>query len=360
MKLPVSHLTPGMKLARPVYGLKGQMLLNRGVELTSSYIQGLKSHHILAVTVEGIIGLNEREAENILDEAIRAQAMQSVQNWAQSNRKKDDFSAVTDNVDSIVDEVLSGKIPAGGLAEISTSDIYTFAHSIDVCAYSVYMGLHYGYKKSALLMLGIGSILHDLGKTKIPPEILHKPGKLTDDEFEEIKNHPVFGYNMLLDEVSDELSDSSLEIVLNHHERFDGSGYPNGIKGNEISDMVTMCALSDVYSAMTTDKVYRKALPANEAYEMILTYGDRQFKMRLIRLFATCICPYSVGTLVLLSTGGLAQVTANNSNLPFRPVIAMLDSKKQVDLSRELSIVIKRVLTDDEAKAALVRFKLGS
>jgi HD-GYP domain-containing protein (c-di-GMP phosphodiesterase class II) len=359
MKLPVSHLAPGMKLARPVYGLKGQMLLNRGVELTTSYILGLRRHNILAVTIESILDLDERDAENILEVSIRAQAMASIETWVQNNKGQKQFSAVSDSVNSIVDEILSGKIPSGGLAEISTTDIYTFAHSIDVCAFSVYMGLNYGFKKKSLLNLGIGSILHDLGKTKVSLEILNKPDRLTDDEMDEIKNHPVFGYNMLLDDMSDQLSDTSLEIVLNHHERYNGKGYPRGIKGDEIGDMPAICALADVYSAMTTDRVYRKAFPANEAYELIMTSGDLDFKMRLVRLFATCVCPYPIDTLVLLSTGEVGQVTATNRNLPFRPVVTMIESKEKVDLGKELSVVVKRALTDDEAKAALIRYALG-
>ncbi len=358
MKLPVSHLAPGMKLAKPVYGLKGQMLLNRGVELTTSYIIGLRRHNILAVMIDSILDLDERYAENILEESIRAQAMASIETWAQNNKGPKQFSVVSDSVNSIVDEILSGKIPSGGLAEISTTDTYTFAHSIDVCAFSVYMGLNYGYKKKELLKLGIGSILHDLGKTKVSLEILNKPDRLTDEEMDEIKNHPLFGYNMLED-MSDQLSDTSLEIVLNHHERYNGSGYPRGIKGNEIGDMPAICALADVYSAMTTDRVYRKAFPANEAYEMIMTSGDLDFKMRLVRLFTTCVCPYPIDTLVLLSTGEVGQVTATNRNLPFRPVVTMIESKEQVDLGKELSVVVKRGLTDDEAKTALIRYALA-
>jgi len=360
MKLPVSHLTPGMKLARPIYGLKGQMLLNRGVELTTSYILGLRRHKILAVMIESILGLDEHDTENILEENVRIQAMASIETWVQNNKGQQKLSPVMDSVNSIVDEILSGKIPSGGLAEISTADAYTFAHSIDVCAFSVYMGLNYGYQKKALLKLGIGSILHDLGKTKVSLEILNKPDKLTDQEMDEIKNHPLFGYNMLINNLSDQLCDTSLDIVLGHHERYNGSGYPKGIKGDEIGDMTTICALADVYSAMTTDRVYRRAFPANEAYELIMTCGDLDFKMRLVRLFATCVCPYPVDTLVLLSTGEMGQVTANNRNLPFRPVVTLIESEEQVDLGKELSVVVKRALTDDEAKAALIRYALGN
>jgi HD-GYP domain-containing protein (c-di-GMP phosphodiesterase class II) len=347
-----------MRLARPVYGLKGQLLLNNGVELTSSYILGLRRHNVLAVTVESVLDLDERDAENILEESIRAQALTSIEAWVQNNKKQQHFSPVVDSVNTIVDEVLAGKIPSGGLAEISTTDAYTFAHSIDVCAFSVYMGLNYGYKKKSLLKLGIGSILHDLGKTRVPLEILNKPGRLTDEEMAEIKNHPAFGYSMLLESWSDQISEASLEIVLNHHERNNGSGYPRGLRGDEISDMPVICALADVYSAVTTDRVYRKAFPANEAYEMIMTYGDNEFRMRLVRLFASCVHPYPVDTLVVLSTEKTAQVTAANRNLPFRPVVTMLESRERIDLSKELSVVITRALTDDEAKTTLIQYTL--
>jgi HD-GYP domain-containing protein (c-di-GMP phosphodiesterase class II) len=358
MKLPVSHIIPGMRLSRPVYGLKGQMLLNRGVELTLSYISGLKRNNVLAVTVESMPGFDDMEAEEILEESVRVQAMASILNWVETNKKRKQFFDVVDSVTSITEEILSGKIPSGGLAEISTADVYTFAHSIDVCAFSIYMGLYYGYKKDDLLKLGIGSILHDLGKTRIPPEILNKPGKLTDEELEEIKNHPVFGYNMLMDNISDQLSESSLEIVLNHHERYNGSGYPRGIKRDEIGDMASICALSDIYNAMTTERVYRKAFPPNEAYELIMTYGDLNFKLRLIKLFASCVCPYPVATLVLLSTGEIGCVTASNRNLAFRPVVTVLETKERIDLTRELSVVIKRALTPEEAQRAIVRHSL--
>ncbi len=363
MKLPVSHLLPGMRLSRPVYGQKGQLLLNRGIELTSSYIRGLRDHQVLAVSIEsmpyGKLVLDDYVAEMILEESVRAQAMVSIQNWVETNRKQKEFASVVESVTTIVDEILNGKIPSGGLAEISAADSYTFAHSIDVCAFSVYMGINYGYKKKDLLTLGIGSILHDLGKTKVSPEILNKPGPLTDEEFNEVKNHPAWGYDMLTEGASGQVSDNSLEIVLNHHERHDGSGYPRGLKEKEIGDMAGICAISDVYNAMTTERVYRKAFPPNETYEMIMTYADRYIKYELVKLFSTCVYPYPVETLVLLSTGKVGCVTAANRNLPFRPVVTVLGTGERVDLREELSVVIERALIPDEARAAFLRFADG-
>jgi HD-GYP domain-containing protein (c-di-GMP phosphodiesterase class II) len=356
MNLPVSHLAPGMKLSRPVYGQKGQMLLNRGMELTTSYIKGLKEHRVLAVAVEGIIDLDYMQAVKILEENICVEAMGSIQSWVEANRKQEEFARVYECVGAIVSEILAGKIPLGGLAEISAADVYTFAHSIDVCAFAVYMGIHYGYKKDSLLILGIGSILHDLGKTRVSSEILNKPGRLTEEEFGEVKNHPLWGYEMLIEDASVQISDRSLAIVLNHHERYDGSGYPRGLKGDEISDMAGICALSDVYNALTVERVYRKAFPPNEAYEMIMAYGNRSVKYDLVKLFSKCVYPYPVETPVILSHGRVGLVVDNNRNLPLRPVLALAGTGERIDLSEELSIVIERALTPDEARAALFRF----
>ncbi len=356
MNLPVTHLTPGMKLSRPVYGQKGQMLLNRGIELTTSYIKGLKEHRVLAVAVEGIIDLDCTGAVEILEESIRVEAMGSIQSWVETNRKQEEFAKIYECVGAIVSEILAGKIPLGGLAEISAADVYTFAHSIDVCAFSIYIGIHYGYKKDSLLILGIGSILHDLGKTRVSPEILNKPGRLTDEEFGVVKNHPLWGYEMLIEDASVQISDSALEIVLNHHERYDGSGYPRGLRGAEISDMAGICALSDVYNALTVERVYRKAFPSNEAYEMIMTYGNLNVRYELVKLFSKCVYPYPVETLVLLSNGWVGLVVNNNRNLPLRPVITVVGTGERIDLCEELAIVIKRALTPDEARVAFFRF----
>jgi HD-GYP domain-containing protein (c-di-GMP phosphodiesterase class II) len=355
MNLPVSNLIPGMKLSRPVYGQKGQLLLNKGVNLTSSFIKGLKEHRVLAVAVELIDNLDLSGAVEILEESVRVDAMESIQNWVE-NRKRDEFARVYESVNTITNEIFHGKVPLGGLTEISTADIHTFTHSVDVCTFSVYLGINYGYKKDALLALGLGSILHDLGKTRVSPEILNKPGPLTEEEFEEVKNHPIWGYQMLTENKPRQVHDDSLEIVLNHHERYDGSGYPRGLKGTEISDMVGICSLSDVYNAITTAQVYRDALPSNEAYETILSYGDRNFRYDLVRLFAKCAYPYPIESPVLLSTGRAGLVVSNNLNLPLRPVIAILGTGERVDLGEELSIVIVRSLTPDEVREVFLKF----
>lgn len=350
MKLPVSYLLPGMVLARPVYGLKGELLLNKGVALTASHIFALRRRGVLAVQVQSSLPYDFMDAREVLEDEVRVQAMNAVRTWVERGRNRADFTGVVEQVETVVDEILSGKAPCGSLSEISSADIYTFTHSVDVCILSVAAGVKLGYGRNDLVKLGIGALLHDLGKTKVPPEILNKPDKLTDEEFAEIKKHPVWGYKMLLDEPDSRIDLDSLLVMLNHHEKYDGSGYPRSLKGKEIGVMAGICAAADMYNAITTDRVYRKALPPHEAYEMIAGAGGSLLDFQIVQAFLSCVEPYPAGSLVRLSTGDTACVVSVDPALPFRPVIVLIPSGEILDLKKELSVTITEPLPPDEAR----------
>lgn len=349
MKLPVSYLLPGMVLARPVYGPKGELLLSRGTVLTAGHIFALRRRGVLAVQVQGPLSGDYEEAGSVLDDEVRVQAMKAVHAWVERGQNRVDYARVVEQVEAVVDEILSNKVPCGSLSEISTADTYTFTHSVDVCILSVAAGVKLGYGRNDLLKLGIGALLHDLGKTKVPPEILNKPDKLTDEEFAEIKKHPVWGYKMALREPA-KMDISSLLVILNHHEKYDGSGYPRGLKGREIGVMAGICAAADMYNAITTDRVYRRALPPHEAYEMIAGAGGTLLDFRVVQAFLSCVEPYPVGTVVRLSTGDVACVVSVDSALPFRPVVVLIPSRETVDMRKELSVTIVGQLSPDEAR----------
>ncbi len=341
MKLPVSHLEPGMVLSRGVYGPDGRLLLNRGVKLTAKYIFFLQKYNVLAVTVhdafESIIPPNE----NVLADEVKVWTATTVRQWALRNKKTTrQFRAVADRVSDIVDEIMAGKVPLEGLSEISSADIYTFTHSVDVCALAVYCGMKLGYNRSKLIILGMGSLLHDLGKVKIDNKIINKPGTLSPEEYDEIKEHTTRGYRMVKEEINTDIDSRSALILLNHHERFDGSGYPRGIMERDIDEMSVICALSDVYNAMIVDRVYRKALQHNEVYEMMLASGNVMFNIDTLKIFLTCIDPYPEGSCVKLNTGDIGIVKKVDPELPFRPVLGLIDSNEEVDLKKELSLVI--------------------
>lgn len=351
MKLPVSHLAPGMVLARPVYGPRGEMLLNRGAALTAPRIKALGRSGVLAVHVEGpVSGAALEDAERVLQEELRVHTMNVVRSWAEHGSRRVNFASVVEQVRSVVDEILAGKALLGGLAEIVSADAYTFAHCVDVCVLSVAAGARMGYRREELVKLGVGALLHDLGKTRVPPEILNKPGELTPAEFAEVKKHPVWGHKILLEDVGGEADPVSAAVVLNHHERYDGSGYPRGLRGEEIGEMAMICAAADMYNAMTTDRVYRRALPPHEAYEMLMGAGGSLLSFEVVKTFLSCVEPYPAGSVVRLSTGDVACVVAVDPDLPFRPTVVLVPSGETVDLRRELSLTITGLLPAGEAR----------
>lgn len=351
LKIPVKFLLPGMKLARPVYGRNGEMLLKKGAVLTANYIMALRKCGVLAVEVEGPLRL-DRDYQKLLEDEVRSDAMNAIREWCEA-KKKEGVRKMVEVVEHIVEEILAGKEVIGNLTEICSADVYTYAHSVDVCVLSLTVGVKLGYKKEDLTKLGVGGLLHDLGKARVPPEILNKPGKLTPEEFREIKKHPAYGYKMVL-ESGNGIDPRSAAVILNHHERYDGTGYPRGLKGDEIDEMSAICAVADVYNAITTDRVYRKAHPPHEAYEMIMASGNFMFSMKVVDAFLKCVLPYPPGSVVRLSDGTIAVVLQVNRSFPFRPLLKALYSGEELDLMKEHNLVIAGILSPEEVRELLV------
>ena len=327
VKVLVSSLIPGMSLAHPVYDSRGQFLLKKGAALTKGYIQALQKRNILSVYVEGVAIPDDfiTQQQDALEEAIRADAFASVQNLFE----KADIAAIEEVariVENIMEELMAGKMAVGALTEISSTDAYTYAHSVDVCILSLQTGISLKYERSNLLELGIGCMLHDLGKVKTPIEILNKAGDLTPDEYEIIKKHPLDGYN-LARSIQPYLADSAATIISRHHERQDGSGYPLGIGRRIIDEMSSICAIADVYNAMTTDRVYRRAIPMDEAYEYLMAAGYNIGGQTALNAFLHCVTPFPLGSMVLLSNGDMGVVTKTNHDIPLRPHVYLPDKK---------------------------------
>lgn len=168
-------------------------------------------------------------------------------------------------------KILNIECYSAQIAELYATDPYTANHSVSVCVLALCIGKLFGYDADTLEALGVGSLLHDVGKLVVPTEIINKPGKLTDDEREIITSHPVAGYLLLKENIDHSLMpDAALDIVLNHHERCDGSGYPDGLTGDKIDDLSKIAAVTDVFDAMTTDRPYRPAFSVDSAISYLL------------------------------------------------------------------------------------------
>jgi HD-GYP domain-containing protein (c-di-GMP phosphodiesterase class II) len=225
-----------------------------------------------------------------------------------------------------------------------------FRHSLSVYVLSIMTGIGAKYASMVLKDLGIAALLHDIGKLFVPEQILNKPGRLTDEEFTEIKRHSSYGYETLSN-YQDIPSAASL-VALQHHERVNGSGYPNRLKYKEINHFARIVALADVYDAMSRDKVYRKRQLSYEIIEYIRDLSGSYFDQDFTKIFLQNIEPFPIGSMVLLNTGEKAIVFELSKSLPARPKVRviidkqgnLLDKPFDYDLEKDLTLFVHQII----------------
>jgi len=199
---------------------------------------------------------------------------------------------------------------------------YTLTHSINVCILALTFGRHMKLQRHDLELLGLGALLHDIGKLRIPSAILDKPGKLTKEEFDVMKTHPQEGYNILYSDKT--LPLESLEIVLHHHERVSGKGYPSNYSSDEITQITKMASIVDVYDAITSDRCYHDGISPYQALQNIYNWAKDDFDQKLVEEFMSCMGLYPVGTIVYLNNGQTGIVISNTQDTHLRPMIMLV------------------------------------
>ena len=261
-----------------------------------------------------------------------------------------DFPEIQKMVGEILDELLSNEDIIIQLSNIRAIDDYTLNHSINVCVYSLITALTMHFEREELLELGVGALLHDIGKIMVPDRLLNKPERLDADEYELIKDHTLRGYEIL--KQIDGISERSRRIALLHHERMDGKGYPTGVYGADIDEFVRIVAVVDVFDALTSDRVYREKIESHLALEYLISMSKIQFDYETVRHFVQNVAIYPIGTGVKLSSGETGVVLRVNKEFPTRPFVRVikdshentLQTPKDYDLMKNLSIfIIKRI-----------------
>lgn len=276
--------------------------------------------------------------------AIRRQAADLVKSVMQDARlgKAVEMDRVAPVVESVTASILRNAGALLGLSVIKDKDDYTFHHSVSVCTLMVAFCRSRKMDADTIYQAGIGGLLHDTGKALIPDHILNKPGRLTDEEFEIVRRHPKDGYDLLLR--TEGIGAIPLDITLHHHERRDGSGYPDRQAGDAISELAQMAAIVDVYDAITADRSYHKGIPPAEALRKLYEWSKFHFNPALTQAFMRCVGIYPVGTMVLLESGRLAVVVEPHETSLLTPKVNVFYSTKSqtyikpemVDLARGL------------------------
>lgn len=230
-------------------------------------------------------------------------------------------------VESMVDSIFRCQDALLPMARLKNHDEYTFQHSVSVCALMVSFARSLKLPREVIKEIGMGALLHDVGKCKIPGSILNKPAKLEEAEFEIMKQHVVYSAQILADTKG--VSEVAYEVAAQHHERFDGTGYPNKLKGEEISLYGQMSAIVDVYDAITSIRVYHKGIPATEALGKIFEWSKFHFKPELVQAFVRAIGIYPTGSLVKLTSGRLGIVLEQQAGNSMKPLLKVIYSTRQ-------------------------------
>ena len=364
----IENVTSEARLGESLYGSDGKLLLAAGVMLKPSYLRAIGDLGIPAIYLAdpatsdvkvphpvspmararmvrtlsdtfGIVAASVRRCA-----AGETPSAGDLQRHLRSKRFGEVVKAVADSgsvhrLMADVDELLASLMDQDVLLamnSIKSHDDYTYQHSIDVTIMSVLLARRAGWNSERLKAFGVGCVLHDIGKIVIDPEILNKPGRLTDDEFEQMKAHPLVGHDLILG-AAPSLGYLVPQVAFQHHERQDGSGYPRGLRGdntlgsntpNMIHDFGAVSAVADVYDAMSSDRPYRRSWPPDRVVKLISEMSEHHLNGKAVELFRSIVSPFPVCSEIRVLNGAHAGfrgivVQVDGAQLD-RPVVRLL------------------------------------
>ena len=361
--MSLDSVETGMRVGKPVYSEDGQLLVGRGLILNNYFISSLKNRGISSIYIfdkdtddiiprdnisEVVRGATIKDLKSLfgdLEDTIvkemKNESMDAITDAVNSTQfmntfaQNPAFQKLQSDVNNIVDELINGEMTLG-LNSIKTYDSYTFQHSIDVAIVSIMIGRKVGLPTKRLRELGVGCLLHDMGKVFIPIEIVNKPDKLTDEEYEIMKMHPNLGYELAKGVVS--IGILPPHVAFQHHEKQDGTGYPRGLKGNNrliiskesrtIHLYGSITAVADVYDAMGSDRPYRKAMSPDKVISIMKDMNEDHLNREVLRYFFSITPVFPVGTIIKVLNGDymnhLGIVCAHNEGDFERPVVRII------------------------------------
>lgn len=352
--ISLEHVKSHMLLGRTIYDAQGRILLAKGAPLSDHYIRRLKGLGIHSLYVEDgtapAIEIEDVVADQTRLEAIKAtrDAIAQIKTGAIVTSRKLQ-KAVTD----IIDDLLTNREIIIQLTDIRTMQDYTFGHSVNVCVLSVMTGMALGYNQLRLKELGSGALLHDVGKAWIDETLLNSERIFTPEEFMRIQQHTNYGFEIL--SKTENISSIAAHVAWQHHERYNGKGYPRGLAKGQIHEFARIVAVADVYDALTTDRPYRNRMMPYEVIEIIRCAGGNDFDPEVVECFIKNIAVFPRGCLVRLNNGQKGVVVKVKKDFPTRPAVRLLSDEKGrriegeeiIDLMTNLTVFVVEVLKDE-------------
>ncbi len=342
MLLLINELKEGMKLKRTIYK-DNSILAEKGRILDAHNIEKLKKFGIVNVEIEDEdIEHEDMEEvimqENILKEAIANDFEESMNKTADIMQRIKDGAVDEKSINEVVENTLSNVLTDSdislGLLEGKGGHDYLYKHAINTVVISTIIGNALGYEKEKLDILAKGALLHDVGMLKVDESILRKEEGLTPEDIKEIEKHTIYGYEALK-----ELGEEIAQIAKYHHEKIDGSGYPEGLTGDKIPEMAKIVAIADVYTALTEDRKYRSKYENYDAMKIVMqSSATKLLDHNILKIFLKYMPIYPINSYVILNNNKKAKVVKANKN-PFRPVVDIEEEGKiiRLDLMSEIN-----------------------
>ncbi|MGI6226802.1 MAG: HD-GYP domain-containing protein [Peptococcales bacterium] len=336
--IDIKELKEGQKLARPIYDDAGRVLLHKGTIIKDMYIKRLNELGIPFVYVEDEL-IGPLEVEELLHDSIRIQSVKAIKfTMEKAKVSKDiDIRSVSEVVNKIIDDIASSPNLLVNFFDIRSKNLHIFNHCISVAVLAIVTGMVLKLDQLKLKNLGMGAILHDIGKSLVFGE-----------------EHTTLGFNLIRQ--NKEINIACAHVAFQHHERYDGKGYPRGLKEEEIHLFAGITSVANFYDNLVAPPDIKKRIYSYQAIEKVMAESGKMFHPEIVKAFTRNIVPYPVGSLVRINTGSLGVVIGLNKNYPTRPVIKIITDKfggllaefPELDLLEERTMFVNEIISEKE------------
>lgn len=361
-KIPITYTSEGMLLGRTIIDSEGNILLRAGVELDEYYITRLYEIGVRYIYIRDP-DFGDIEENDLISEETRIKTVKLVKqsfNNLQQNRKLNTV-ALKKVINNILDEILDNPHVLMTITDIATLDNVVFYHMVSSCVLSIMTGITLGYNETRLKELGIGALLHDIGKSQIDTEIVKRVGNLSEEEYAELCRHPELGYHTI--KQCTDLSLLSAHVAYQHHERWDGKGFPRQLAGNDIHEYARIVAVASTYDNLMTDRPNRPPYQVHQAIRLLKHMSGIYFDPKIVTAAIANIATYPLGTFIKLNTGEIGIVSQNNYDNPQKPIIRIIVDNHmrkvkrpyEIDLSQMTTVIPVEVMSERDLNMLLPR-----